>query len=208
MSGRPFMQLYVSDFVGDTLRLSAEMVGAYMLLLMAMWNADGELLDEPDELALVARIPAERWPAAWAKLSPFFDVADGKVTHGRLASELSKFARKSAARKEAGSRGGKAKALKDKGRPVAIATANAMASSRNQNKKAGATLSGPTDGPAAMVRLDRTLHTELFAACETVRGKTAPSSPWSFSADVYAKAIILAQQQAAMLETADEGTAH
>jgi uncharacterized protein YdaU (DUF1376 family) len=42
VSERPFMQLYVSDFVGDTLMLSAEHVGAYLLLLIALWNADAE----------------------------------------------------------------------------------------------------------------------------------------------------------------------
>jgi len=187
MSERPFMQLYVSDFVGDTLRLSAELVGAYMLLLMAMWNGDGELLDDESELALVARIPSERWPAAWSKLSPFFDIADGKITHGRLSSELAKFARKSAARKEAGSRGGKAKALKDKGSIVANATANAIASSRNQNKKGRATLLDPTDGTVA---LDRWGDEVLFKACERIRGKPAPTSlqRYSFPAEIVSQA--------------------
>lgn len=187
MSERPFMQLYVSDFVGDTLRLSAELVGAYMLLLMAMWNADGELLNDDEELSLVARIPVERWPAAWAKLAPFFTIEGGKITHGRLTSELEKFARKSAARKEAGSRGGKAKALKDKKPRVAIATANAMASSRNQNIKGGASLSDPTE---RTVRLDRRLEPELFARCIEITGETVKDfiEHKTFSVDVVAQA--------------------
>ncbi|WP_332687787.1 YdaU family protein [Devosia sp.] len=208
MSVRPFMQLYVSDFVGDTLALSAEQIGAYMLLLMSMWNADGELPDEADTLSRIARIRIEDWPAAWSKLSPFFDAGNGKITHGRLSEELAKFARKSAARSDAGKRGAEAKALKYNKPSQAIASGLLKHSSETRIKKAGATLSDPTDGPAKMVRLDRTLHPELFAACETVRGKTAPSSPWSFPADVYARAVVIAQQQAAMLETADEGTAH
>jgi uncharacterized protein YdaU (DUF1376 family) len=156
------MQLYVSDFVGDTLRLSAELVGAYMLLLMAMWNGDGELLDDEAELALVARIQADRWPAVWAKLAPFFDIADGKVTHGRIKLELQKFARKSAARKEAGSRGGKAKALKDKNTGLAIATPNAMASSRNHIKKGAQALLDPTDKTEDV---SRHVEPDVFAEC-------------------------------------------
>lgn len=46
-----------------------------------------------------------------------------------------------------------------------------------------------------MVRLDRVLDADLFGACETVRGKSAPSSPWSFSADVVAKARELVADQ-------------
>ena len=40
MSKRPFMQLWVSDFIGDTLDLDAKEIGAYMLLLMSMWQRD------------------------------------------------------------------------------------------------------------------------------------------------------------------------
>jgi uncharacterized protein YdaU (DUF1376 family) len=121
MSERPFMQLYVSDFVGDTLRLSTEAIGAYLLLLIALWNADGVIEDEEETLATVARLPLERWRTTWAKLRPFFEVSDGRVTHNRLTKEIERFASKSAARSEAGRRGGFAKSLKDKERGVAIA---------------------------------------------------------------------------------------
>ena len=61
MSERPFMQLYVSDFVGDTLLLSTEHIGAYLLLLIALWNADGVLPNEEAKLARVARLSVKRW---------------------------------------------------------------------------------------------------------------------------------------------------
>lgn len=40
----------------------------------------------------------------------------------------------------------------------------------------------------AMVRVDRTLDAELFAEIERLRGKKAPSSPWSFPAEVVEQA--------------------
>lgn len=55
------------------------------------------------------------------------------------------------------------------------------------------------DRPAVpMVRLDRTLDAALWAACETVRGKPAPQSPWSFEPQVVdkARALVAANNQA------------
>lgn len=167
MSERPFMQLYTSDFLGDTQDLSAEYIGSYLLILMTMWNKGGTLPFDEVKLARIARLTVEEWRLAWVDLGPLFDVVDGVLTHGRLASELDKFARKSAARKQAGSRGGKAKALKDKTPVLANATAKAIASSRYQNNRR-ARATGPTE---SAVKLDRFRDEVLFKACEKL---TAP----------------------------------
>lgn len=122
MSERPFMQLYVSDFVGDTLYLSTEQVGAYLLLLMAMWNAGGSLPDDEGKLARVARMSVKKWRAVAPDLMAFFDVSGGAVRHNRLTKELQKSEGKSKSRASAGERGGRAKALKNKERDLANAT--------------------------------------------------------------------------------------
>jgi uncharacterized protein YdaU (DUF1376 family) len=140
MSERPFMQLYVSDFVGDTLSLSTEQIGAYMLLLMAMWNAGGRLPDDDAKLARVARLSVKRWRAIGPDLLIFFVREAGEIGHKRLTRELHKARGKSEARAAAGARGGAATALKTK----AHATANAgtlsrhFPDSRNQSEKASA----------------------------------------------------------------------
>lgn len=140
MSERPFMQLYVSDFIGDTLQLSTEQIGAYMLLLMAMWNAGGRLPDDDARLARVARLSLKKWRAIGADLMTFFEREAGEIGHKRLTRELRKASVKSEARAAAGARGGAATALKTK----ALAAANAGAlpqqspDSRNQNEKASA----------------------------------------------------------------------
>lgn len=122
MSERPFMQLYVSDFVGDTLDLSTEGIGAYMLLLMAMWNAGGSLPDDDTKLARITRLTVKKWRAIAADLLTFFERDNGRITHQRLSKELQKSESKSNSRASAGSIGGKAKALKDKNAPLANAT--------------------------------------------------------------------------------------
>ena len=138
MSERPFMQLYVSDFVGDTLQLSTEQIGAYMLVLMAMWNAGGRLPDDDAKLARVARLSPRRWRAISADLLRFFEREAGEIGHKRLTKELHKAQIKSEARAVAGARGGAATALKTKAHGAANADALPRHSpdSRNQSEKA------------------------------------------------------------------------
>jgi uncharacterized protein YdaU (DUF1376 family) len=138
MSERPFMQLYVSDFVGDTLQLSTEQIGAYMLILMAMWNAGGSLPDDDAKLARVARLSLKKWRAISADLLTFFEREAGEIGHKRLTKELHKAQVKSEARAAAGARGGVATALKTKGHGAANAGALPRHSpdSRNQSEKA------------------------------------------------------------------------
>ena len=114
MSERPFMQLYVSDFIGDTLHLSTEQIGAYMLLLMAMWNAGGKLPSDEAKLARVARLSVKKWKSIADDLMSFFEVDGTEIRHHRLTKELQKSESKSQSRAAAGAAGGNAKALKDK----------------------------------------------------------------------------------------------
>ena len=113
MSERPFMQLYVSDFIGDTLQLSTEQIGAYMLLLMAMWNAGGKLPADDAKLARVVRMSLKKWRAVSGDLMPFFEGDANSIWHNRLTKELQKSESKSQSRAYAGAAGGRAKALKD-----------------------------------------------------------------------------------------------
>jgi uncharacterized protein YdaU (DUF1376 family) len=122
MSERPFMQLYVSDFIGDTLHLSTEQIGAYMLMLMAMWNAGGKLPSDEAKLARVARMSVKKWRAISDDLMAFFDASNGFISHNRLTKELQKSESKSQSRASAGAEGGRAKALKDKEARLANAT--------------------------------------------------------------------------------------
>lgn len=114
MSERPFMQLYVSDFVGDTLHLSTEQIGAYMLLLMAMWNAGGKLPADDQKLSRVVRMSVKKWKSISVDLMDFFEDDHVHIWHNRLTKELQKSESKSQSRASAGAKGAAAKALKSR----------------------------------------------------------------------------------------------
>lgn len=194
MSERPFMQLYVSDFVGDTLLLSTEHIGAYLLLLIALWNADGVLPADDVKLARVARMTVKKWKSVSSEILPFFIVENGELTHGRLTKELHKSERQSALRASAGSRGGAATALKNKGSTPAIARAKGAARPQHlpepYKKEGNLDLEGgaKTDG---VVQLDRWADEVVFQACEALMNVKVPDyiQKKSFPAGIVAQAI-------------------
>ena len=115
------MQLYVADYLGDTRHLTTEQHGAYLLLLMAMWRANGSLTSDPAKLSRIAGLTATRWERICDDVLAFFADDGGRLTHGRITSELQKAQRTSEARSEAGSRGAMAKSQKTKETSEAIA---------------------------------------------------------------------------------------
>lgn len=121
MSKTPFMPLWVGDFLAKTQDLDAKEVGAYMLLLMSMWTRDGRLPNDSKKLQRVARVGRD-WPKVWASIERYFDVDGDTITNDRLLQELHKVDTKRAVNAQAGSLGGKAKALKYKEWGLANAT--------------------------------------------------------------------------------------
>lgn len=116
------MQLYVADYLGDTRHLTTEQHGAYLLLLMTMWRAEGKLPNCDKKLARIVGATASRWAKIKADVLEFFDVEEDFITNKRLMFELKKASEKSIKRAEAGTRGGEAKALKDNKARVANAS--------------------------------------------------------------------------------------
>ncbi|KEP68798.1 hypothetical protein DL1_08645 [Thioclava dalianensis] len=111
MSKTPYMQLWVPDFIADVQELDAREVGAYILLLMSMWQRGGSLPNDHKKLQRVARI-SRGWPKIWEAICPYFEISNGKVSNERLRKELTKARNKSEINSENGALGGKAKALK------------------------------------------------------------------------------------------------
>jgi uncharacterized protein YdaU (DUF1376 family) len=104
---RPWMPLYVGDYLGDTGHLTTTQHGAYLLLMMHYWRK-GELPDDDRKLSKIAKLPLKTWCEYRATLQDFF--YDG-WKHKRIEAELQKMMRVSAKRAIAGQKGGLGSAL-------------------------------------------------------------------------------------------------
>jgi uncharacterized protein YdaU (DUF1376 family) len=168
------MQLYVSDFLGDTMHLTTEQIGGYMLLLMAMWNANGALPVDDKRLARIARMSSRKWAANKDEMLAFFDEADGALTHKRVTQELQKVSKLSEFRRQIGAKGGASKSLKYNSQY--LAKASHLLGNHNQNHIEGI-LDLEVKGFAVEgVKLDRYVDTALFKAAEALL--TAPVPKW------------------------------
>ena len=83
-----FMPWWIADYMRDTMHLTRDQHGGYMLLLGAYWTSGGALPDNDARLAAIVKAT----PAEWKKLRPvyaeFFTIADGKWTSKRAEEEL------------------------------------------------------------------------------------------------------------------------
>lgn len=102
---RPWMPLYVADYLADTGHLSAAEHGAYLLLIMHYW-ANGGLPCDDKKLARIARMSDKEWKAAKDTVAGFFS-EDWK--HDRIERELADANAAYERRASAGRKGGNAK---------------------------------------------------------------------------------------------------
>lgn len=125
MSSRPYLKLYVADYLGDTTHLSTEEHGAYLLLLMAAWNGDGTLPNDHAKLARIARSSAIRWAKIAPAIMGFFHITADGLVNARLQKELEKFDERTEVNRANGKRGADAKSRKSLKPGQANAIANA-----------------------------------------------------------------------------------
>lgn len=92
MSGkRPWMPLYIDDFLSGTAHLTTTEVGAYILLIMSYWSKGGLPKDEV-HIQKISRLSKSDWKKARDTLANFF--TDG-WRHERIDAELAKAIEKS-----------------------------------------------------------------------------------------------------------------
>ena len=81
--------VWVDAFLRDTQELEADEIGAYFLILMAMWvRPSCDFPDDERKLARVCRVSARLWRSRIGPtILPFFIVEDGVVSSKRLRQE-------------------------------------------------------------------------------------------------------------------------
>ena len=101
MAALPYMQLYIADYLADTMHLSAEEHGAYLLLMFNYWQTGKPI--PKNRLAKIARLTNERWADVEPSLREFFCDNGEEWVHLRIAEDLAsvreKLTKKSAAGK-------------------------------------------------------------------------------------------------------------
>lgn len=90
MAALPYMQLYIADYLADTMHLSTEEHGAYLLLMFNYWQT-GKAIPK-NRLAKIARMSDERWKVIEGTLSEFFDDDGEQWIHLRIENDLEKVA--------------------------------------------------------------------------------------------------------------------
>ena len=104
---RPWIPLYVGDYLGDTGHLTTAQHGAYLLLMMHYWRK-GELPDDDRQLSKITKLPLKTWCEYRPTLQDFF--YEG-WKHKRIDAELERMLRVSQKRAIAGQKGGIGSAL-------------------------------------------------------------------------------------------------
>ncbi len=80
------MPVYIGDYLADTMHLSTEQHGAYLLLLFHLWRR-GTLQDDDTVLAKITGLKQSSWSSTRLVLAEFFQIQDGLWHQGRLERE-------------------------------------------------------------------------------------------------------------------------
>jgi len=97
-----WMPLMIGDFRRATYDMSHECCGMYMALLIALWENDGQISSNEDDLRMICRASRQEWDRHKLKLSRLFYVGDGCWMHNGIREQLARAKKVSAARSEAG----------------------------------------------------------------------------------------------------------
>jgi len=108
------MQLYVADYLADTMHLTTEEHGAYLLLIFNYWQTGKPI--PVSRLARIARLSNERWTDVERSLNEFFNERSGEWVHDRIERDLEAVHATQSQRSAAGKASAEARAARAKAR--------------------------------------------------------------------------------------------
>ncbi len=80
-----WMPFYVSDYLADTMHLSAAEHGAYLMLILHYWKS-GPIPFDHSRLSIISKL-GDAWSNASSTLVAFFEQRDGMLYHNRIDKE-------------------------------------------------------------------------------------------------------------------------
>lgn len=107
------MPLVIGDYLSDTMNLTTEQHGAYILLLIASWKMGAKLPNDEEQLAAICKLDLERWRKHSGLILGFFSVIDGFLIQKRLKEEFDKAGALSNRNRVNGASGGRPKTQKE-----------------------------------------------------------------------------------------------
>lgn len=84
----PWFPFNINAYVTDTMALTTEGHGAYLLLMLHYYATEKPLPDRDTTLAAICKLPLDRWKALRPDIETFFAVADGLWVHERVRDEI------------------------------------------------------------------------------------------------------------------------
>jgi uncharacterized protein YdaU (DUF1376 family) len=169
-----WMPVFIGDYLADTMHLSTEQHGAYLLLLFHLWRR-GMLPDDDRALAQITGLTAKAWSPHRAVLAQFFEVGDGLWRHGRVERER----RRIAAKQQTNSQQAKlAAAIRWDKTSDADSIASAMPGDADSESESESELK--TKLPAAKRRVDprHTPFRGILAEYWQAKNHASPEMPW------------------------------
>jgi uncharacterized protein YdaU (DUF1376 family) len=88
MATIPYMQLYVADYLADTVHLDTIEHGAYLLILMNYWQTEKPI--PANRLRKIAKLSPDQWTDVEQSLNEFFEIDPdtGDWVHARIELDL------------------------------------------------------------------------------------------------------------------------
>lgn len=186
MNKLPSMPLYVDDYEAATAHLTLEEDGVYSRLLRICWRSPN--CEAPDDKTwLMRKLRADE--ACWERacvpvIEEFFTRKNGKIFQKRQKEEFFYVSSMVAAKKAAGAKGGKSKALKAKG--MASSTASDLPEAESKQRNGVALAPTPTPTPTIRKEEEDAHAREASQDFEDHPADAAPPPPPSVAPGVLA----------------------